>query len=104
MKRKQLYILVGLLVILSVLCTLGFQLVTQYKTEFLFSLIGVTLADIVFFFHALAVMDEINDFKMCNDCEQLKDSLREFMRMFFQEILIVFGYRRPKSIEEKGGE
>lgn len=63
MKRKQLYILVGLLVILSVLCTLGFQLVTQYKVEFLFFLIGVTLADIVFFFHALAVINEINDFK-----------------------------------------
>jgi hypothetical protein len=26
------------------------------------------------------------------------------MRMFSQEILIVFGYRRPKSIEEKGEE
>ena len=60
---SELYILVGLLVILSVLCTLGFQFVAQYKAEFLFSLIGVTLADIVFFFHALAVMDEINDFK-----------------------------------------
>ena len=32
----------------------------------------------------------------------VRDSLREFMRMFSQEILIVFGYRGPKSIEEKG--
>ena len=77
MKRKQLYILVGLLVILSVLCTLGFQLVTQYKAEFLFSLIGVTLADIVFFFHALAVMDEINDFKNLLKDKQEKRELKE---------------------------
>ena len=77
MKRKQLYILVGLLVILSVLCTLGFQLVTQYKAEFLFSLIGVTLADIVFFFHALAVMDEINDFKNLLKYRQEKSELQQ---------------------------
>ncbi|OBX47810.1 hypothetical protein [Haemophilus haemolyticus] len=77
MKRKQLYILVGLLVILSVLCTLGFQLVTQYKAEFLFSLIGVTLADIVFFFHALAVMDEINDFKNLLKDRQEKSELQQ---------------------------
>ena len=77
MKRKQLYILVGLLVILSVLCTLGFQLVTQYKAEFLFSLIGVTLADIVFFFHALAVMDEINDFKNLFKDRQEKSELQQ---------------------------
>ena len=77
MKRKQLYILVGLLVILSVLCTLGFQFVAQYKAEFLFSLIGVTLADIVFFFHALAVMDEINDFKNLLKDKQEKRELKE---------------------------
>ncbi|PRM46121.1 hypothetical protein [Haemophilus influenzae] len=77
MKRKRLYILVGLLVILSVLCTLGFQLVTQYKAEFLFSLIGVTLADIVFFFHALAVMDEINDFKNLLKDRQEKSELQQ---------------------------
>ena len=48
-------------------------------------------------------IDDFSDnIEMCNDCEQLRDSLREFMRMFSQEILIVFGYRRPKSIEEKG--
>jgi len=62
---------------LSVLCTLGFQLVTQYKAEFLFSLIGVTLADIVFFFHALAVMDEINDFKNLLKDKQEKRELKE---------------------------
>ena len=77
MKRKQLYILVSLLVILSVLCTLGFQLITQYKAEFLFSLIGVTLADIVFFFHALAAMDEINDFKNLLKNKREKKELQE---------------------------
>ncbi|MCK9140771.1 hypothetical protein MZB16_07085 [Haemophilus influenzae] len=50
-------------------------------------------------------IDDFSDnIEMCNDCEQLRNSLREFMRMFSQEILIVFGYRRPKSIEEKGEE
>ena len=77
MKRKQLYILVGLLVILSILCTLGFQ----YKAEFLFSLIGVTLADIVFFFHALAVMDEINDFKnLLKDKQEKRELQKETLK------------------------
>lgn len=47
---------------------------------------------------------KIDDFsdnnEMCDACERLRNSLREFMRMFSQEILIVFGYRNTKSSEE----
>ena len=39
---------------------------------------------------------------MCNDCEQLRDSLREFMRMFSQEILIVLVTEDLNPLRKRG--
>lgn len=76
-KRHQLYVLAGCLIILSILCVLGFQFAPQYKDKFLFLLTGVTLADIVFVFHVTAINDEINDFKNLLKERQDRNTLKK---------------------------
>lgn len=65
-KRKQLYILVLILVIPSIITLLGLGLAFApiYRNEIIYTLSGAVMADIVCIFHFFAIVDDINDFKV----------------------------------------
>ncbi|KGQ38089.1 hypothetical protein JP35_08700 [Gallibacterium anatis] len=63
-KRKQLYLLVCILVIPSIIVVLGLAFAPAYRNEIIYILAGAVLADIVCMFHFFAIVDDVNDFKI----------------------------------------
>ncbi|NBB68506.1 hypothetical protein [Mannheimia haemolytica] len=63
-KRKQLYLLVFILVIPSIIAVLGLAFAPDYRNEIIYTLAGAVIADIVCMFHFFAIVDDVNDFKV----------------------------------------
>lgn len=63
-KRKQLYLLVSVLVIPSIIAILGLAFAPNYRNEIIYTLAGAVITDIICMFHFFAIVDDVNDFKV----------------------------------------